>query len=249
MKILKAIEKADALCPNKYSVEEKIEWCDELSADLKRNIIKEYEVIETKGSSRGEITLPEGIDVNNIECVYIGDTLIEKQDFRSFMVGASDLNVCSKKIKLVCLKQPKRIRTTEIAGVFNTGSNFIEITLAPFVIGDKIQITDDGVNYESYVLEVQPEKIILEEDVLTPKTGANLTIKRIVTDETAVDYPPYDSMYVEFLLAKMALYQHDYAGYNAHMVQYNSLYDSLRRDYKTRNPLTTITNLKNYSRV
>ena len=248
MKILKAIEKADALCPNKYSLEEKIEWCDELSADLKRNVIKEYEVIETKSSSKGEITLPDGFDINNIECVYIGNTLIEKQDFRSFMVGAKDLNVSSKKLKLIYLKQPERIRATEIAGVFNTGSNFIEIALAPFVVGDKIQITDDGANYESYVLEVQPEKMILEEDVLIPKTGANLTIKRIITDETVVD-SPYDNMYVEFLLAKMALYQHDYAGYNAHMVQYNSLYDSLRRDYKTRNPLTTITNFKNYSRV
>ena len=248
MKILKAIEKADALCPNKYSLEEKIEWCDELSADLKRNVIKEYEVIETKGSSKGEITLPDGLDINNIECVYIGNTLIEKQDFRSFMVGAKDLNVSSKKLKLIYLKQPERIRATEIAGVFNTGSNFIEIALAPFVVGDKIQITDDGANYESYVLEVQPEKMILEEDVLTPKTGANLTIKRIITDETVID-SPYDNMYVEFLLAKMALYQHDYAGYNAHMVQYNSLYDSLRRDYKSRNPLTTITNFKNYSRV
>lgn len=248
MKILKAIEKADALCPNKYSLEEKIEWCDELSADLKRNVIKEYEVIETKSSSKGEITLPDGFDINNIECVYIGNTLIEKQDFRSFMVGAKDLNVSLKKLKLVCLKQAERIRTTEIAGVFNTGSNFIEIVLAPFVVGDKIQITDDGANYESYVLEVQPEKMILEEDVLIPKTATNLTIKRIITDETVVD-SPYDNMYVEFLLAKMALYQHDYAGYNAHMVQYNSLYDSLRRDYKTRNPLTTITNFKNYSRV
>ena len=70
--VLKAIEKADALCPNKYSLEEKIEWCDELSADLKRNVIKEYEVIETKSSSKGEITVPDGLDINNIQKLYGG---------------------------------------------------------------------------------------------------------------------------------------------------------------------------------
>ncbi len=257
MKILKAIEKADMLCPNKYSLEEKLEWCDELGADLRRNIIKEYETIETYASAGGEITLPDGLDVNNIECVFIGNTLIEKQDFRSFMTGAKDLTSGSKKLRLVCLKPYERIRTTEIKGDFNTGVNFIEINVAPFVAGDKIQIAEysesGALDYDlaptSYVLEVQPDKIILEDDVLTPKTGASMSIRRVITDDTEVDYAPYDSMYVEFLLAKMALYQHDYVGYNAHMVQYNSLYEGLRRDYKTRNPLMTITNFKNYSRV
>ncbi len=248
MKILKAIEKADALCPNNYTLEEKLEWCDELSADLKRNIIKEYEVIETQASSKGEVILPDDIDISDIECAYLGNTLIEKLDFRSFMAGASDLELGSKKLKIIILKKHEAIRTTEIAGEFNTGSNFIEIILAPFVVGDKILITDDSVSCQCHVLEVQPEKMILDDDTLMPKTAANLTIKRIITDETAVE-SPYDNMYVEFLLAKMALYQHDYVGYNAHLIQYNSLYESLRRDYKTRNPLTTITNFKNYSRV
>ena len=48
MKIMRAIEKADALCPNPYTLEEKLDWCDEVTAEIRRNILKEYDVIETE---------------------------------------------------------------------------------------------------------------------------------------------------------------------------------------------------------
>ena len=53
-------------------------------------------------------------------------------------------------------------------------------------------------------------------------------------------------MYIEYILAKMALYQRDFTGYNAHMVQYNQLFDGLRREYKNRAPLNPLASFKNY---
>ena len=79
------------------------------------------------------------------------------------------------------------------------------------------------------------------------ETGAKLAIRRIPDDVTAIDEKPYDGMYIEYLLAKMALYQHDYVGYNAHMTQYNTIYETLRREYKTRNPLSSLAKFRNYS--
>lgn len=42
MKIIEVIEKADKLYPNSYLTEEKIAWCDELGAMLKREYAKTY---------------------------------------------------------------------------------------------------------------------------------------------------------------------------------------------------------------
>lgn len=261
MEILRAIERADALCPNPYTLEEKLSWCDEVTAEIRRNIIKIYDMIETEIGGAGELLLPEDIPFERIELAFVGDRRLEKQDFRSFVSGFSMSNSgfgAARKIKVVFLTMPEPIRTTEIYGEFNTGDSIIEIETAPFTEGDRIEIVHlsdletepDWSSAElAYVIEVQPDKIILDHDAVPAQTGAYLAIRRVVDEVTAVDEAPYDGMYIEYILAKMALYQHDYVGYNAHMTQYNTLYETLRREYKTRNPLTTQVRFKNYSVV
>ncbi len=256
MEILRAIERADALCPNPYTLEEKLCWCDEVTAELRRNIIKVYDVIETQISGSGELILPDDIPFERIELAYVGNTLLEKQDFRSFI---ADLPQSSQggRLRLVYLVMPEPIRFTEIRGEFNTGENFIEIPEHPFIIGDKIEIATldetgepDWKSAEiAYIMDSQLDMIVLDRDAVEAETGASLAIRRVIDDITAIDEAPYDSMYIEYLLAKAALYQHDYTGYNAHMTQYNSLYDMLCKEYKTRNPLTTHGRFKNYSYI
>ena len=85
MKIMRAIEKADALCPNPYTLEEKLDWCDEVTAEIRRNILKEYDVIETEINSRGELDLPDDIPFDRIEVVHLNGQMLNKQDFRSFV--------------------------------------------------------------------------------------------------------------------------------------------------------------------
>ena len=71
-----------------------------------------------------------------------------------------------------------------------------------------------------------------------------MAIRRVIDDETEAE-APYDRMYIEYLLAKAALYQHDYEAYSAHMLQYNSIFDEYKRDYKQRNPLNDLAVFKN----
>lgn len=260
MEIMRAVERADALCPNHYTVEEKLEWCDEVTADIRRNIIKVYDMIETQIDGAGEVILPDDVVFERIELVFVNGRRMEKHDFRSFARNFSVRNNIgpNQKIKVVFLKMPEPIRITEIKGEFNTGDCIIEIDKAPFKEGDRIEIAKieslsdepDWTNSSfAYVIEVQNDKVILDKDVVAAQTGAKLAIKKVVDEVTAVDETPYDGMYVEYILAKMAFYQHDYVAYNAHMAQYNILYEMLRREYKTRCPLSNQSNFRNYTAI
>lgn len=259
MEILRAIERADALCPNPYTLEEKICWCDEVTAQLRRNVIKIYSVIETQIDSSGELVLPDDIPFERVELAYAGNKRLDKQDLRSFAASIrdnSDGTGVPQQLRVVFLEMPSPIRTPDIRGEFNTGTDTIEIEASPFIEGDKIEIAvlnaqgdepDWSTAVSAHVMEVNDDRMLLDCDALEPQTDAKLAIRRVIEDFTEVDEAPYDAMYIEYLLAKMALYQHDYTSYNAHMTQYNSLYEALRRECIGRGPVTTQSNFRNYS--
>lgn len=260
MEILRAIEQADLLCPNPYTLEEKLMWCDEVTADMARNILKTYDVIETDINVRGELTLPDDIPFERVEIVYCGGVPFSKQDFRSYIASRPLGSVPSlpSRLRAVYLKLPEKIRHIDIRGEFNTGDCIIEIEQPPFREGDLLEIVQlsdlsDEVDFDkaekAYVIEASEEKIILDWDAVPAQTSAKLAIRRAIDDLTLVNEAPYDRMYIEYILAKIALYQRDYSAYNAHMTQYNSLYESMRREYKGRSPVTNLTNFKNYSSV
>lgn len=261
MEILRAIEAADALLPNSYGTEEKIHWCDEVSSEISRYITKKYDVLETSIDKNGEIVLPPGITYDLIEQVIINNKYYNKSDFRSLQPSAvSNCGInASGTISVVYLVLPHPIRITDIKGEFNVSENVIEAENAPFYEGDKIQTVylddlDEMPDYSSassfaYVTEVEPERIILDRDIFEPQTAAHLAIRRIIDDVTVIDCAPYDRMYIEYILAKISLYQRDYTAYNAHMAQYNTLFEAARREFVTRSPLTSNLNFKNYSIV
>ena len=256
MEILRAIEMADALCPNPYSTDEKILWCDEVSAEIRRHINKKYNIIETTLTEGNPLILPPGISSDLVEKVIVGKKTYQKLDFRSFTPPSLPSGSSGSKVKVVYIDLPDPIRIVEIKGEFNTNENLIKITNSPFIQGDKLRITplsqltdepDPENSVYAYVLDVTDMQIILDRDVLEAKTSSPLSVCRVIDDVTEIDDAPYDRMYIEYILSKIALYQHDYVSYNAHMTQYNSLFESARREYFTRNPLTTQANFKNYS--
>ena len=57
MEVMRAIESADALCPNHYTIEEKLMWCDEVTAEIRRSVIKVYDMIQTEIDNHGELLL------------------------------------------------------------------------------------------------------------------------------------------------------------------------------------------------
>ena len=256
MELLKAIEIADSLCPNPYTQEEKLRWCEEVSAVIRREIKKIYDVVETKVSADGDVVIPDEIPFEDIEAAYVNGRYMDKLDFRSF--AATGYKGSSAVLKLVYLTRPEPVRNICISGKFDISENYIKMDLPPFIPEDCLEwVILEGTDAEPdwsnaqrcYVLERTYDGLLVDEGAFTPQTAADMVIRRVIDDVTEIDEPAYDGMYVEYLLAKMALYQHDYTGYNAHMAQYNIIYDSLRRDYKSRAPLNGLSVFRNYWQV
>ncbi len=259
MELLQVIKTVDQLCPNPYTQEEKLRWCDEVSAGIRRQIKKIYNTVETTVTSPGELILPDDIAFEDIETVYLNGKVIDKLDFRSFAEGDNSSSFSyPAKIKLVFLTRSLPVRYVTIQGIFDVSENFIKIDSPDLYPGDLIEwvllpdvsAEPDWDNAQScYIVDQAYDGLVVEEDTFTPQSAAPLAIRRVIDDLTEIDELPYDGMYVEYLLAKIALYQHDYTSYSAHMTQYNTLWEGLRKDYKTRSPLSRISGFRQYWQV
>ena len=53
-------------------------------------------------------------------------------------------------------------------------------------------------------------------------------------DETVIT-PPYDAMYIDYILAKCCYYQRDYDSYNRHIISFNSKLEDFARWFIERN--------------
>ncbi len=256
MELLQVIQTADLLCPNPYTIEEKLRWCDEVSAGIRRDIKKIYDTIETTVAEPGALALPDDISFEDIEIAYINGKPMEKLDFRSFAAGNVPMGVSFPvRIKVVFLTRAMPVRQINLKGTFDLSENFIKMDFAEFYPGDCIEWVEladlaDEPDWKAakrcYIIDKVYDGLVVEENAFTPQTAAPLAIRRVIDDVTEIDELPYDGMYVEYLLAKMALYQHDYTGYSAHMTQYNTLWEGLRRDYKNRAPLNTASGFRKY---
>ncbi len=160
--------------------------------------------------------LPDEIPFERVEVAYIGNKRLEKQDFRSFGQGSSEL-APGKRLRVVYLDLPEPIRHPDIRGLFNTGDNTIELENAPFAEGDKLEIVslesiDDEPDWSTashaFVMEVQSDIIILDRDAVPAATQTPLAIRRVIEDVTAVDEAPYDRMYTEYILATLSARLH-----------------------------------------
>ena len=259
MELLQAISTADTLCPNPFSQEEKLRWCDEVSAAIRREIKKIYNTIETRVSGPEELVLPEDIDFADIETAYVNGQLMDKVDFRSFAEGVVPPGVSfPATIRLVFLTRALPVRYVSLKGCFDVGENFIKLDSPDLYPGDCIQWValsnpeeepDWSEANRTYIIDQAYDGLVVEDNTFTPQTGAPMAIRRVIDDLTEIDELPYESMYIEYLLAKMALYQRDYTAYSAHTAQYNLLWEGLRRDYKTRAPMNPVSSLRNYWKI
>ena len=79
MKITDVIKVCDVLCPNEYTQEEKLLWCDELGAILAREHSKSHRV-ESVVAEGGGYALPEGVKKSELDRIIAGNQLIKKND-------------------------------------------------------------------------------------------------------------------------------------------------------------------------
>lgn len=269
MKILEVIDRVDRLNPNNYTFDEKIHWCDEVGAVISQEIDKRYSEIRCKTSKCG-VELPPDIEFQQIQYGFIGSRLYTKSDLRSIFIRnamaeteSSDVNSNLESeeqntidVTIVYLEKYQPIRSIEIYGEFQTNINRIMIDMPPFEIGDMLKWTDvtaipsDNVSYpdNNRIAVIGVDELGIDTDIEFDGAEHLMYLKRIISESTLAP-PPYDEMYVEYVLAKIAYYQQDYNEYSVHSSMYNNLLDSYAKWYKQRNPLDNNIKFNNFWRV
>lgn len=232
MYISDAIAYAKRLVPSEYTSDEYLRWCDELSADIRRN----YDIQYGKFTDRGNlILLPEGVTENDIAKIVMDGKELKKTNLLDFgiryeytnagrFLKKTDSSVSDFEIIYKIPYSAIRYVNEDCEASFTDGRFSAPVHILP---GDNLQITAGENKYMIIVTDMDNEGYTYIGEAV-PTGTYNVNILRQVTEETLLP-PPYDSAYIDFLNAKVCLYQGDTNGYRTHAEQYNTKL----RDYRT----------------
>lgn len=239
VKIAEAIEKADGFYPNAYSYKEKLDWCYELTVMIASEIKKIYNTLiisEGEGAQFADEILTE-----DIVQVWVNGRRLPKSDDRSF----EDIDFSQGEIKIVYRVRPEPYVEKEAEGKFtfqnvssedgkqSFGSMTAEDTY--FQVHDVLEITRQGASERRCVTEVNGDTYYFA-DPFSQTGESEAKVVRVLTEECAAP-PPYDALYLYYLLGKIAFYQNDLQEYNKQMAAFNTLWDAYAKQYKQTNPL------------
>lgn len=238
MKITEAIARADALYPNSYTREEKLGWAYELTAMIAEKYRRVYDSIELHGGTEA-IQIPPSVLEEDIEGVYVDGVWYDKVDARSF----DELLDRDAAIKIVYKVRAAPYEEPVYEGNYLVQDNGITVPDTYFRVGDRLRITKEDSSAEYDIMEVYGDNYLFK-DVFPYQGNTQLTIQYIVTADTPVP-APYDSMYIDFLLGKIAYYQNDYEEQNKHMTQFNTKLKDYANWYKQTSPIKTGISFRN----
>lgn len=260
MFIEEVIHDCDALYPNQYTKSEKYRWCDELGAMLKAEYNKEYETV-TLSAENGELLLPPWLGFDMIDRIIVSGREIEKQDFRNYnifyvptypegRIVFKENMKNTRDVTIIYLAPYDKIRDITIKNInIKTGAGYFIIPDNSFIPNDILTISDGDSIYEDVCVF---DKECIEDGVkYTVSIGALPedefigSIERTVTERTPVQ-PPYDSMYIDYLNAKICYYQRDFDSYNQHIALFNARLNSYEKYLKQRSPLNKGAKLINW---
>ena len=228
MYIGEVIRRARSYCPSEFDTDEMYAWCDEVSAMLAiedRNVFSKITLTPDKD---GCVLLPEGVRFENIVSASVQGRVLKKQDMRHIQGVRVEVK-SSLPVEFVFLVPYSPIRRVRYSGEIRVSGDRVYIKSCAFVPGDCIRINsgaetavlDVGVGDNEYYIEVTPSSV-------TDIPDGDGIIERIVTEKTVCD-APYDGMYIDYILAKISMYQRDYKTYNQFMTAFNSRLDAYKR--------------------
>lgn len=250
--------------PSEYDLYEMYIWCNEVSSMLLIEDRNVYRSVTLPVASDGTFLLPDGVDIENVEYVTAGNTVLEKQDLREYgghklyVKGCNGIELPNStqrpsSVTVEYLQPYVPIRLAKYKGdVYASKSEgYMYISKCEFIPGDTlvIQLSADtetaevfetvpllSVDYGLYtissgdaggtgiIFRSDMYRCTVPEDTFTGINGGkyeNSVITRVITEKTVCD-APFDNMYVDYLLAKINLYQHDTDAYNQYMTMFNS---------------------------
>lgn len=235
MYINDVIQRVKTYYPSEYDEREMYAWCDEVSSMIAVRDNCVYNELQLRADSNDCITLPEEVEFTNIVGVRANDTQLKKSNLK--LSGKSSLNVgAAGEVTLTYLVPYKPIHTAEYTGEAIIEGDILHLSRNPFSVGDSIRLVTaagerlvnaTGIGY--IVTDEYPYTIRVGADELSGLAGRyDITAVRIITEKTLCS-APYDVMYVDYLMAKIALYQRDYNMYNQFMTSFNSRMDAYKR--------------------
>lgn len=240
MKITDAIAQADAFYPNSYTRDEKLNWCYEVTSAVQEKIRRLYNTMEyADGTTRmpdgtvaqGIVPLPPSVTVEDVEAVYVDGKLQKKVDDRSFR------EICAGpgRVKVMYKMRPEPYHENVFEGTYTVSGNRITARDAWFDVADLVRITHAGDVQERYVMEVDGDDYVFG-DPFEYQGNVVLKLEEVLTAQTPM-LPPWDAMYVDYILGKVAYYQNDLDAYNKHMGEYNVRLGDYEKHYKQTSPI------------
>ena len=231
MYIGEVIRRAQSYCPSEYDINEMYSWCDEVSSMLAiedRNLF----VKETLFTNiEGTLLLPKGVSFENVCSVMVGGKVLKKEDLRNINPG----NFVNSKAEVVYLKPYEPIRIVNYSGdvTLNKEIGTIKIRNNDFRIGDSVRVTIEDAAVDMPILDIVCEDgyavLYVPVESIGGLPDAEIThIERIVTDKTVCD-APFDGMYIDYIIAKISMYQRDFQMYNQFMASFNSRLGAYKR--------------------
>ncbi len=231
MTVKTLIELVDSVAPNSCSKEQKLYWYNQCESIIKTKAKPSFRYLETFMTG-GVVKLPDGYDSEDIEAVYVNGRLMDKLDFRSGFVKRSQPKA---EIGIVL-----REHHTEVVEKTYEGDIFFDgdkLTLPgnSFDMGDKLEIECPLFNGTVTVLGANGDELsvnrLFEINDCEGKVVRSLEINVLLN-------PPYDKLYLDYILAQMDYYNKDYEGYNNNSYLFNELLDELIRKNSGKAPGT-----------
>lgn len=245
MKITEAIGRADDLSPNCFDFSHKLDWCGELNSRIRLEVLKKY--AEKTYAWAGEmLPLPDGVLFEDIRELYLNGRALEKAHFLLAGAGADEgfIKIRARgygEVRIIYLTRPGPIRSEACEGAFPhasaEGGKFLSMAMPPFRVGDIIEYKSGGewppaIKNTFSVLEARPEGLLIEHEGELPE---ELELRRVITEETEAP-PPYDEMFIYWLLSKTAYFGGDYSAANAHIAQFGAVFADFERWHKANAP-------------
>lgn len=231
MYIGEVIRRAQNYCPSEYDINEMYLWCDEVSSMLAiedRNVFIKETLIP---DATGRVLLPPNVKFENIISVSSGGRTLKKEDLRNISINKE----CLLPVELIYLKPYMPIRVISHTGEVTVDKENSKLIVETnfFKAGDVIMVQLEGLSKELLVCNVEfsDEKYlltVLEGTLDDFADSGTAIIERVVTDKTVCD-APYDGMYIDYIIAKICMYQRDFNTYNQFMTSFNSRLNAYKK--------------------
>lgn len=235
MYIRDVIERVKTYYPSEYDEKEMYPWCDEVSSMIAVEDKCAYAEVTLVSDGENCVMLPSDVEFHNIVSVRVGNNEVKKSNLKLEPYCRLNTGV-SGEVTVVYLVPYSPIRAVEYKGEAECVGNIIYLAFNPFKPGDTAVlataegerfITVIGVHYAPDMKN--PFAVTVGEGQLEGVEGTvDVTVTRQVTDKTLC-HAPYDTMYVDYVMSKIALYQRDYQMYNQFMTSFNSRMDAYKR--------------------